>query len=161
VVLLVLLACGYLTAARVAQTRIHDAIERAESPHLEVGREVDSLLAVMERSAQRAQLLHEALGDTAVARIEGRLHEVANTNRHELANALEQQLEVQRHLQEQFDRFKDEMERIVVELETVRAGLLSVSASTDADNQQRLTDRVRGLRDEMTAVATGMSAEFD
>ena len=41
------------------------------------------------------------------------------------------------------------MERIVVELETIRGSLISVSASTDADNQQRLADRVRGLRDEM------------
>ncbi len=151
----------YLTAARAAETRIHDAIERAELPYVEVGREVDSLLVVMERSARRAQLLDEALGDTPMARIEERLDGAANTGRHELANALQQQLEVQRRLQAQRDRFEDEMERIVVELETIRGSLISVSASTDADDQQRLADRVRGLRDEMSAVATGMSAGFD
>jgi DNA repair exonuclease SbcCD ATPase subunit len=152
---------GHLRAAAAAETRIHEAIQRAGLPYVDVGREVDSLLVVMERSAQRAQLLHEALADTPVARIEARLNALASTDRHELASALEQQLEVQRRLQAQLDRFTDEMERIVVELETIRASLISVSASTDADNQQRLADRVRGLRDEMSAVATGMNAGYD
>lgn len=148
---------GHLRAAAAAETRIHEAIQRAGLPYVDVGREVDSLLVVMERSAQRAQLLHEALADTPVARIEARLNALASTDRHELASALE----VQRRLQAQLDRFTDEMERIVVELETIRASLISVSASTDADNQQRLADRVRGLRDEMSAVATGMNAGYD
>jgi uncharacterized RDD family membrane protein YckC len=151
----------YLTEARAAQARIRDAVQRAELPYMQVCREVDSLLIVMQRSAQRAQLLHEALADTPVALIEGRLNELAGSGRRELADALGQQLEVQRRLQAQLERFGDEMARIVVELATIRGSLLSVSASTDAGNQQRLADRVRGLRDEMSAVATGMSVSFD
>jgi len=151
----------YVTSARTAEGRIREAIEQAELPYTEVAREVDSLLVVMERSTHRAQLLHEALGDTPVASVEARLNELANTDRRELIDALEQQLDVQRRMESQLDRFKDEMERIVVELETIRGSLLNVSSSAYADNQQRMADRVRGLRDEMSAVATGMSAGFD
>ena len=53
------------------------------------------------------------------------------------------------------------MERIVVELDTVRGTLVSVSASTDAANQQRLAAEVRGLRDELGAVAAGMSEAYE
>jgi uncharacterized RDD family membrane protein YckC len=151
----------HVTDAGEADARIREAIQRAELPYTEVGREVDSLLAVIGRSAQRAQLLREALHDTPVAKIEGRLRELANTDKHELIDALEQQLEVQRRMQWQLDHFNDEMERIVVELETIRGSLLNVSASTDVENQQRLAEQVRALRDEISSVATGMSAAFD
>jgi uncharacterized RDD family membrane protein YckC len=151
----------YVTSARKAEGRIREAIEQAELPYAEVAGEVDSLLVVMERSTHRAQLLHDALGDTPVASVEARLNELAGTDRRELIEALEQQLDVQRRMQSQLDRFKDEMERLVVELETIRGSLLNVSSSAYADNQQRMADRVRGLRDEMSAVATGMSAGFD
>lgn len=152
----------YLTDARRAATRIRGAIDRAELPYAEVGHEIDSLLGVMDRSAQRAQLLHEALDDTPVTKVEGRLAELeGDADRQELIDALDQQLEVQRRMQRQLSRFKDEMERIVVELETIRGSLLNVAASTDVEDQERLADRVRGLRDGMSAVATGMSAGYD
>jgi uncharacterized RDD family membrane protein YckC len=151
----------YVTSARRAEGRIREAIEQAELPYTEVAREVDSLLVVMERSTHRAQLLHEALGETPVASVQARLDELANTDRRELIEALEQQLDVQCRMESQLARFKDEMERIVVELETIRGSLLNVSASANADNQQRVAERVHGLRDEMSAVATGMSAGFD
>ena len=40
----------------------------------------------------------------------------------------------------QLERYGDELERVVVELDTVRGSLLSVSASNDVGNQQRLAD---------------------
>ncbi len=60
----------------------------------------------------------------------------------------------------QLDRYDGEMERIVVELDTVRSNLISVSASDDVDNQQKLADAVRDLRDEMSAVAEGMDQAY-
>jgi hypothetical protein len=48
----------------------------------------------------------------------------------------------------QLERFYGAMERILVELDTVRGNLVSVSASTDAANQHRVADDVRSLREE-------------
>jgi hypothetical protein len=53
------------------------------------------------------------------------------------------------------------MERVLVELDTVRGNLVSVSASTEAANQQRLAGDVRALREEVGAVAAGMSEAYE
>ena len=151
----------YLSEGRRAEARIREAVERAELPYVELGPEVDALVSVMERSARRAQLLYEALEDIPVTTVEARLRSLEGTDKRELIDAVRQQLAVQERMQSQLTRFEDEMERIVVELETIRGSLLNVSASTDADNQQQLASQVRGLRDEMTSVAAGMSAAFD
>jgi uncharacterized RDD family membrane protein YckC len=152
---------GHLQAARAAEGRIHEAIARAQLPYLEVGREVHSLLRVMESSAERAQLLYEGLEHTPVAKVQQRLAELEGTAKTELIGALEHQLTVQLRMQEQLTSFTDELERIVVELETIHGSLLNLSASTDAGVQERLADQVSALRDEMVTVASGMSAAFD
>jgi hypothetical protein len=61
----------------------------------------------------------------------------------------------------QLQRFYDEMERILVELDTVRGNLLSVSASSERANQERLAGDVRALREEVGAVAAGMSEAYE
>jgi uncharacterized RDD family membrane protein YckC len=152
---------GHLSAARAAERRIHEAIARAQLPYAEVGREVHALLGVMDSSASRAQLLHEALEHTPVTKVEQRLAQLEGTGKTELIGALEQQLTVQRRMQAQLTDFTDEMERMVVELETIHGSLLNLSASTDAGAQQQLADQVCTLRDEMATVAAGMSAAFD
>jgi hypothetical protein len=115
----------------------------------------------MEQSARRAQLLHEALVETPPQRIARRLAELQGSGKTELIEALEHQLGVQRKVAAQLERFYDEMERVVVELDTVRGTLVSLSASTDAANQQRLAADVRGLRDELGALASGMSEAYE
>jgi hypothetical protein len=47
------------------------------------------------------------------------------------------------------DRFHGELERVTVELDAVRAALVSLCASTDTAQQQRLAAAVRTLRDEL------------
>lgn len=61
-----------------------------------------------------------------------------------------------RTMERQLQRQYDVMERVVVELDTVRGSLLSVSASDDSANQEILAGEVRGLRDRMRAVADGL-----
>ena len=61
----------------------------------------------------------------------------------------------------QLQRFYDEMERIVVELDTVRGNLVSVSASTDAAAQKELASEVRSLRERMGAVADGIGEAYE
>lgn len=151
----------HLLGARRTEARIRDAIERAQLPYEEVSTEVDALVSLMELSASRAQLLHEALRDSPPARVEARLRELEGSGKAELIAALEHQLSVQRRMQAQLGSFYDQMERVVVELETIRGSLLSVSASTDVANQQRLAGDVRALRDELGTLAEGMSEAFD
>jgi hypothetical protein len=150
-----------LGEARATEARIRDAIERAELPYAEVSDEVDGLVALLEQSARRAQLLHEVLDETPPARIEQRLAELEGSGKTELIEALRQQLAVLGKVEAQLGRFYDELERVVVELDTVRGTLVSVSASTDTANQQRLAADVRGLRDELVAVSSGMSEAYE
>jgi len=151
----------HLLAAQATEARIREAIERAELPYAEVSTEVDALVSLMELSASRAQLLYEALDESPPSRVATRLGELEGSGKTELIEALEHQLSVQRRMAAQLDCFYDQMERIVVELDSIRGSLLSVSASTDVANQQRLAGDVRALRDELGSLAEGMSEAFE
>lgn len=151
----------HLLSARAIEARIREAIGGAELPYAEVSGEVDALVSLMELSASRAQLLWEALEESPPQRVAARLHELQGSGKAELIEALEHQLAVQRKMQRQLDRFYDEMERMVVEIDSIRGSLFSASASTDADNQRRLAGDVRALRDEMGSLADGMSEAFE
>ena len=151
-----------LTAARQREARIRDAIDRAELPYEEVSSEVDRFIRAMEDGARRAQLLYEALSETPPSWVEQRLGQVrGDPSKGELTAALENQLTVLRRMEAQLQRFFDEMERVLVELDTVRGNLVSVSASSEAANQQRLAGDVRSLREEVGAVAAGMSEAYE
>lgn len=150
-----------LTDARATATRIRDAIERAELPYAEVGDEVDRLLSTLESSAGRAQLLYEVLRESPPDGIEQRIAGLEGSGKDELIAALRDQLAVQRKVELQLERFVDEIDRLNVELDTIRATLVSVSASTDSSNQQRIAADVRALREEVGAVAEGLSAAYD
>ncbi|HEV2873616.1 MAG TPA: hypothetical protein VGW14_00590 [Thermoleophilaceae bacterium] len=139
-----------LSAAHQREARIRDAIERAELPYEEVSAEVDRFVRAMEDGARRAQLLYEALEETPPGWVEQRLAQVKpDPARAELASALETQLAVLRRMELQLQRFYDEMERVLVELDTERA------------NQERLAGEVRTLREEVGAVAAGMSEAYE
>jgi chromosome segregation ATPase len=151
-----------LGEGRRREARIRDAIERAELPYEEVSQEVDRFIRAMEEGARRAQLLYEALAESPPGPVEQRLAEVrGDPSRVELTAALENQLAVLRRMEGQLQRYYDEMERVLVELDTVRGNLVSVSASSEAANQQRLAGDVRALREEVGAVAAGMSEAYE
>jgi predicted Ser/Thr protein kinase len=143
--------------------RIRAAIDRAELPYEEVSEEVDRFLATMWQTAARAELLSEGLRDSPPEAVARRLQEVqaaGDPAKAELVDALSQQLAVQQKMERQLVHFYDQMEQVLVELDTVRGHLITVSASTEADNQERLADDVRDLREEMGAVAEGMAAAY-
>jgi chromosome segregation ATPase len=153
---------GLLSEGRRREERIRDAIDRADLPYEEVSQEVDRFIPAMEDGARRAQLLYEALAESPPAAVEQRLAEVhGDESKAELKVALESQLAVLRRMEGQLQRFYDEMERILVELDTVRGNLVSVSASSERANQERLAGDVRALRDEVGAVAAGMSEAYE
>lgn len=151
----------HLLAARRIEARIRDAIQRAELPYEEVSTEIDALVSLMELSASRAQLLYEALKDSPPQRVAARLLELEGSGKTELIEALEHQLKIQVRMQDQLQSFYDQMERMVVEFDSIRGSLVSVSASTEVGNQQRLAGDVRALRDELGAVAAGMDEAFE
>jgi hypothetical protein len=151
-----------LGAAHQREERIRDAVERAQLPYEEVSQEVDRFIRAMEDGARRAQLLYEALAENQPEWVEQRLAEVrGDPSKAELTAALEDQLTVLRRMERQLQRFYDEMERVLVELDTVRGNLVSVSASSEAQNQERLAADVRALREEVGAVADGMSEAYE
>ncbi len=148
--------------AREREQRIRQAIARAEMPFDEVSDEVDKFLDAFDVSARRAQMLSEVLGDNPTAATRRRLQQVEqNPDKAELAEALRQQLAVSERCQRQLQRYFDETERLLVELDTIRAALVSASASTNADDQRRISREVHGLRTEVAALADGMQAAFE
>jgi hypothetical protein len=153
---------GLLQGAYQRERAIRDAIDRAQLPYTEVTTEVDRFVRAIEDSARRGELLFEALTESPPQLVEQRLAQVrGDPSKAELTQALESQLKVQRRMEGQLQRFYDEMERILVELDTVRGSLVSVSASSDTDSQQRLAADVRGLREDVGALAEGMSEAYD
>ena len=153
-----------VVAARRRERQIREAIERAELPYDEVSTEVDGFVRAMEKTASRAQLLFEALRDTPPDAVERRLRSVRAENdpaRRELVDALQHQLEVQRRMETQLRRFYDEMERMVIELDTIRGSLLSASVAEGSSAQRELAGEVRGLRERMGAVSDGLAEAFE
>ena len=123
---------GLLSTARRREAWIRDAIDRAELPYDEVSAEVDRFIRAMEDGARRAQLLYEALSETPPPWVEQRLAQVrGDSSKAELSAALKNQLTVLRRMEGQLQRFNDEMERVLVELEHRGGNLVSVSASSE------------------------------
>lgn len=151
-------------SARMREARVAEAIQRSDLPYEEVGAEVDSFLEAMDSTAVRAQLLYEALSDTPPAEVEKRLAAVRRgglPETRELEAALDVQLSTLRRMEKQLNRFFTEMERIIVELDTVRGQVVSMSVSADRTAQQQLAADVRGLRERMGAVAEGMAEAYE
>src|SRR5215216_2729002 len=152
----------HVRAARRREATIREAIERSELPYEEVSVEVDGFVRAMERTAARAQTLHDALADNPPEHVEARLRQVrGEPGREELAEALEHQARIQRRMEAQLGRFYDEMERMTVEFDTIRGILVSLSASEGADAQARLAGDVRSLRERMGTVADGMAEAYE
>lgn len=152
-----------IAAARAREERIADAIRRAELPYDEVSAEVEGFVTAMDRTAGRAQLLYEALADTPPAEVAQRLkaeRRRSGSGNAELIEALTTQLAALRRMEGQLERFFSEMERMLVELDTVRSTLVSVSASTESGPQEELAREVRALRERMGTVADGMAEAF-
>ena len=153
--------------ARVREERVAQAIERSQLPYDEVATEVDAFTDAIDATAARAQLLYEALSDTPPAEVEKRLAAVRQGNGvggdglRELQSALEAQLTTMQRMERQLNRFFTEMERLLVELDTVRGQVVSMSVSADRTQQEQLAADVRGLREQMGAVADGMAEAYE
>jgi predicted nucleic acid-binding Zn-ribbon protein len=149
-------------AAREREARIRQAIEVAELPYDEVAGEVDTFVLAMEGTARRAQSLADALRDTPPQRVQERLLQISDDpTKTDLKDALTTQKSTLDRMQKQLVRFGDEMERILVELDTIRSQIVSVGATTGAAKGQEIAGEVRALREQMGAVADGMAAAYE
>ena len=149
--------------AREREAHIRAALaDNDDVPSEEVAGEVDGFVAALEDTARRAQALADALRDTPPDRVARRLDEVrGDPDKQELAEALTTQLQTLRRMESQLRRFGDEMERILVELDTIRGQIVSVSAVTGHARGRELAGEVRALREQMGAVSEGMAAAYE
>ncbi len=149
--------------ARDREARIRAAVQDNDDlPGTEIIGEVNGFVLALEGTAKRAQSLADALRDTPPDRVAARLAEVrGDPNKRELADALKTQLDTLHRMQAQLVRFGDEMERILVDLDTIRGQIVSVGATTGAAKGKELAGEVRSLREQMGAVADGMSAAYE
>jgi hypothetical protein len=153
----------HLNAVLAQEKRIREAIEKADLPFEEVSGEVDGFVRVAERTAGRAELLYEYLADEDPDRVDRRLTEVrgqleaGDESKRPLVEALTAQVDALRKAVRKLDDFYTEMERVAVELGNIRGQLLSVSAATESEGQRELAAGVRDLREQIGAVAEGMS----
>ena len=148
-----------LRQAAQTRARVHDAIEESDLPYTEVAAEVDRLVATMQDAAARAQRLHEGLRDAPPDEVAARLERVkaeGDPAKADLITALGDQLAVQRRMEAQLGHFYAEMDRMLIELDTVRGNLVNVSASSGARHEAQVAGEVRELRDDMGAVAAGI-----
>ncbi len=155
-----------VAAAVEREKRIRDAVAHAELPFDEVSDEVDGLLSAMEGTASRAQLIHDYLAHQRPEAIERRLAELRMAGSEEeagqkrLVEALTEQLAAVNGLQQQLGRFYDEMEHLVVSLDTVHGQLVAAGTSADAATQRQVADQVRELRGQVGALAEGMREAY-
>jgi protein kinase-like protein len=164
----------YETGAALGAAALAAAGGSASSPLLEAARRCErgirtvapaladdaaELLAALERAAERARLLREALTDTPPERIERRLAEVRaghEPGKAKLVAALARHLAVQRRMQSALAAFDAETERIMVELETVRGRVLA-DATNAGEKLLALQDELETLADRMASAAGGDS----
>lgn len=153
----------HLRQVLAQEVRIREAIDRAELPFEEVSGEVDGFVRVAERTAGRAQLLYEYLADEDPERVQRRLAEVrreaegGDASKRQLVDALGAQVAALQRAERKLGDFYTEMERVAVELGNIRGQLLSVSAASESESQRELAAGVRDLREQIGAVADGMS----
>ena len=155
--------------ARDTAAAIRDAIAQAEHPFDDVVGDVDALVAAMDTSARRAQLIASTLDQQArgdqdaeslartIARLRDRTHDPE-------VRALIADLEAQRdatvRLQEKLERFEVGMQRICASLGLLRTRLVEMSASEEEAAQRELARQSRELRERTDLLAEAMAEVF-
>jgi hypothetical protein len=161
-------------AALVAQARetaagIHDAIAQADHPFDDVVADVDALVAAMDTSARRAQLISTTLAGQARAgqdvaglnrTIEGLRERADDPDVRALVADLEAQREATERLEERLERFEVGMRRICASLGLLRTRLVEMSASEEEAAQRELARQSRELRERTDVLAEAMAEVF-
>jgi hypothetical protein len=156
-----------LAAALQEQQRIRGAITAAELPFDDLGAEVVALVGEMERTASRAQLVHDYVSGIDARRVEARLQQLRaaagpgpDDPARKTADALEEQLAAHRDMRRQLNRYYAEMEQTVAALSTIHAQVVRMGVTTDAAGDAELAGSVRELRGKVNALTEGISEAY-
>jgi chromosome segregation ATPase len=155
--------------ARETAAGIRDAIAQADHPFDDVAADVDALVAAMDTSARRAQLISSTLAGQARARQDvAGLHRTMADLRGRADDAdvralvadLEAQRDATARLQDRLERFEVGMQRICASLGLLRTRLVEMSASEEEAAQRELARQSRELRERTDLLAEAMAEVF-
>lgn len=145
-----------LDKAHATQRAIDQAIAAADHPFEEIQEDVRQIVAAMETSAKRAQMIHDTLHDQTqsghderaiLQQIEKLKPRFKEKEVRELINDLEAQRQSHVNLRESLERFKINMARLNASLALMRNRLIEMSAAEEATLQRELTAQARDIRD--------------
>jgi hypothetical protein len=155
--------------ARETAAGIREAIAQADHPFDDVTADVDALVAAMDTSARRAQLISSTLEAQAragqdVASLERSIADLRGRADDADVRALVADLEAQREatarLQERLERFEVGMRRMCASLGLLRTRLVEMSASEEEAAQRELARQSRELRERTDLLAESMAEVF-
>lgn len=155
--------------ARETAAGIRDAIAQADHPFDDVAADVDALVAAMDTSARRAQLISSTLAGQAragqdVAGLQRTIADLRGRADDADVRALVADLEAQRdataRLQDRLERFEVGMQRICASLGLLRTRLVEMSASEEEAAQRELARQSRELRERTDLLAEAMAEVF-
>jgi hypothetical protein len=155
--------------ARETAAGIRDAIAQADHPFDDVAADVDALVAAMDTSARRAQLISSTLAGQAragqdVAGLERTIADLRGRAEDADVRALVADLEAQRdataRLEDRLERFEVGMRRICASLGLLRTRLVEMSASEEEAAQRELARQSRELRERTDLLAEAMAEVF-
>ena len=155
--------------ARETAAGIRDAIAQADHPFDDVAADVDALVAAMDTSARRAQLISSTLAGQAragqdVAGLERTIADLRGRADDADVRALVADLEAQRdataRLEDRLERFEVGMQRICASLGLLRTRLVEMSASEEEAAQRELARQSRELRERTDLLAEAMAEVF-
>jgi hypothetical protein len=152
-----------LQQALAEERQIRQTIETADVDLTEVSGEVDGLVKNLEKSAQRAQLVYGYLSEQDSRTLEHRARELERNqdpDSQRAAAAVRDQMKLAQNLEATLQRFYAQMDHAVVSLQTIRGELVRISVASEPEAQAETADRVRSLREEVGAMADGMSEAY-
>ncbi len=155
--------------ARETAAGIREAIAQADHPFDDVATDVDALVAAMDTSARRAQLISTTLAGQAragqdVAGLERTIADLRgradDADVRALVADLEAQREATKRLADRLERFEVGMQRICASLGLLRTRLVEMSASEEEAAQRELARQSRELRERTDLLAEAMAEVF-
>jgi chromosome segregation ATPase len=155
--------------ARETAAGIRDAIAQADHPFDDVAADVDALVAAMDTSARRAQLISSTLAGQAragqdIAGLDRTIADLRGRGDDADVRALIADLAAQRdataRLEERLERFEVGMQRICASLGLLRTRLVEMSASEEEAAQRELARQSRELRERTDLLAEAMAEVF-
>ena len=153
-----------LVQARRTAAAIRRAVEESDQSLDDVVDDVDGLVAAMETSARRAQLISTTLEGQDLRALEARIERLSPDQDPDV-QALVRDLQAQRdsilRLRERLERFGVGMERICASLGLLQTRVAEMSASEEAAAQRELGAQARELRERTDLLAESMAEAFD